>query len=187
MIGGSFGWNHAYDDVDAKFKQCVTANPADLPVCRDARNKALAVPRAVAAAIIAFGPLLVLWLVLYAFRRLGRWTKRAPVARTPQERAWRGLKRRVLCWSRGRAAMTEKVDTEAKQGFQGKVRDLGGALRDIGGAALRETLNWSAYQWTVLALLTAIFLLIALSYGGIRAELAALKENGGGAGLASAR
>ena len=78
--------------------------------------------------------------------------------------------------------MTEKVDTEAKQGFQGKVRDLGGALRDIGGAALRETLNWSAYQWTVLALLTAIFLLIALSYGGIRAELAALKENGGGAG-----
>jgi hypothetical protein len=76
--------------------------------------------------------------------------------------------------------MTEKVDTEAKQGFQGKVRDLGGALRDIGGAALRETLGWSAYQWTVLALLTAIFLLIALSYSGIRAELAALKENGGG-------
>ena len=78
--------------------------------------------------------------------------------------------------------MTEKVDTEAKQGFQGKVRDLGGALRDIGGAALRETVKWSAYQWTVLALLTAIFLLIALSYGGIRAELAALRENGGGAG-----
>jgi hypothetical protein len=77
--------------------------------------------------------------------------------------------------------MIEKVDTEAKQGFQGKVRDLGGALRDIGGAALRETLNWSAYQWTVLALLTAIFLLIALSYGGIRAELAALRENGAGA------
>src|SRR4029453_3645736 len=39
---------------------------------------------------------------------------------------------------------------------------------------------WSAYQCTVLALLTAIFLLIALSYSGIRAELAALKENGGG-------
>ena len=75
--------------------------------------------------------------------------------------------------------MTEKADTGAKQGFQGKVHDLGGALRDIGGAALRETLGWSAYQWTVLALLTAIFLLIALSYGGIRAELAALRENGG--------
>jgi hypothetical protein len=76
VIGGSFGWNHAYDDVDAKFKQCVTANPADLPVCRDARNKALALPRGVAAAIIAFGPLLVVWLVIYALRRLGRWTRR---------------------------------------------------------------------------------------------------------------
>jgi hypothetical protein len=78
--------------------------------------------------------------------------------------------------------MTEKADTEAKPGLQGRFRDLGGALRDIGGAALRETLNWSAYQWTVLALLSAIFLLIALSYGGIRAELAALKWNAGGAG-----
>jgi hypothetical protein len=84
--------------------------------------------------------------------------------------------------ARGRAAMTEKTDTGGKQGFQDRLRDLGGALRDIGGAALRETLNWSAYQWTVLALLTAIFLLIALSYGGIRTELAALKENAGGVG-----
>ena len=78
--------------------------------------------------------------------------------------------------------MNEKADTEAKQGLQGRFRDLGGAVRDIGGAALRETFSWSAYQWTVLALLTAIFLLIALSYGGIRAELAALKENAGGTG-----
>jgi len=78
--------------------------------------------------------------------------------------------------------MNEKADTGAKRGFQDRLRDLGGALRDIGGAALRETFSWSAYQWTVLALLTAIFLLIALSYGGIRAELAALKENAGGAG-----
>jgi hypothetical protein len=81
--------------------------------------------------------------------------------------------------------MTEKADTEANQGLQGRLRDLGGALRDIGGAALRETLGWSAYQWTVLALLTAIFLLIALSYGGIRTELAALKENAGGGGAAA--
>src|SRR5262245_65529435 len=78
--------------------------------------------------------------------------------------------------------MNEKADTGAKRGFQDRLRDLGGALRDIGGAALRETINWSAYQWTVLALLTAIFLLIALSYGGIRAELAALRENVGGTG-----
>jgi hypothetical protein len=76
VIGGSFGWNHAYDDVDAKFKQCVTANPADLPVCRDARNNALAVPRGVAAAIVAFGPILILWLVFYALLRLSRWFRR---------------------------------------------------------------------------------------------------------------
>jgi hypothetical protein len=78
--------------------------------------------------------------------------------------------------------MNEKANTGAKPGFQDKLRDLGGTLRDIGGAALRETFTWSAYQWTVLALLTAIFLLIALSYGGIRTELAALKENAGGTG-----
>jgi hypothetical protein len=37
-----------YDDVDVKFKQCVTAikSAADLQTCRDARNKALAVPDA---------------------------------------------------------------------------------------------------------------------------------------------
>ena len=39
-------WNRA--DVDVKFKQCVTAiqSEADLQTCRDARNKALAVPDA---------------------------------------------------------------------------------------------------------------------------------------------
>jgi hypothetical protein len=77
--------------------------------------------------------------------------------------------------------MSEKAGTEAKQGLHSKLRDLGGAVRDIGGAALRETLGWSAYQWTVLALLTAIFLLVALSYGGIRSELAALKNGGSAA------
>ena len=78
--------------------------------------------------------------------------------------------------------MTEKSHMEPKQGFKGKLRDLAGAAQDTGSAALRETLSWSAYQWTVLALLTAIFLLVALSYGGIRAELAALKQNPGGGG-----
>jgi hypothetical protein len=77
VIGGSFGWNHAYDDVDAKFKQCVTAikSAADLQACRDARNDALAVPRGVAAPIVAFGPLLVLWLVFYGLLRLIRWIR----------------------------------------------------------------------------------------------------------------
>ncbi|MGD9501695.1 MAG: hypothetical protein AB7V40_04325 [Methyloceanibacter sp.] len=75
--------------------------------------------------------------------------------------------------------MTEPAGTEPKQGFQGGLRHLGGAMKDTGSAALRETLLWSAYQWTVLALLVAIFLLVALSYGGIRAELAAMRENAG--------
>jgi hypothetical protein len=68
VIGGSFGWNHAYDDVDVKFKQCVTAikSAADLQACRDARNDALAVPRGVAAAIVAFGPLLALYGLVFA-------------------------------------------------------------------------------------------------------------------------
>jgi hypothetical protein len=41
-------WNHAYDDADVKFKQCVAVikSAADLQTCRDARNKALAVPDA---------------------------------------------------------------------------------------------------------------------------------------------
>jgi hypothetical protein len=78
--------------------------------------------------------------------------------------------------------MNDKAETGAKRGLNDRLRDLGGAVQDIGGAALRETFSWSAYQWTVLALLTAIFLLIALSYGGIRAELAALKGNASVAG-----
>lgn len=75
--------------------------------------------------------------------------------------------------------MKEEAHTEEPHGLSAKLRDFGGAARDIGHAGLRETLTWSAYQWTVLALLTAIFLLVALSYGGIRAELAALKQNAG--------
>jgi hypothetical protein len=78
--------------------------------------------------------------------------------------------------------MAEKADMQEPHGLAAKLRDVGGAAQDMSHAALRETLSWSTYQWTVLALLTAIFLLVALSYGGIRAELAALKQNAGGAG-----
>jgi hypothetical protein len=78
VIAGSFGWNHAYDGVDADFKQCVAAIKAapDLQVCRDARNSALAVPRGVSAAVVAFGPLLVVWLVFYGLVLLYRWIRR---------------------------------------------------------------------------------------------------------------
>jgi hypothetical protein len=75
--------------------------------------------------------------------------------------------------------MQDEVHTEDPHRFSAKLRDFGGIARDISHSALRETLSWSAYQWTVLALLTAIFLLVALSYGGIRAELAVLKQNAG--------
>ena len=75
--------------------------------------------------------------------------------------------------------MADEAQIGNRQGFAAKLRDFGGTARDVGHTALREALTWSAYQWTVLALLTAIFLLVALSYGGIRAELATLKQNAG--------
>lgn len=75
--------------------------------------------------------------------------------------------------------MTDEVQTGARHKLAAKLQGFTGAARDMTHAALRETLSWSAYQWSVLALLTAIFLLLALSYGGIRAELAALKQDAG--------
>lgn len=75
--------------------------------------------------------------------------------------------------------MTDEAYRDERQGLTGKLRDLTGGARDIARAALKEAMNWDAYKWTVLALLTATFLLVALSYGGIRAELAALKQDRG--------
>ena len=75
--------------------------------------------------------------------------------------------------------MTDEVQTGERHKLTARLRDFTGAARDMTHAALRETLSWSAYQWSVLALLTAIFLLVALSYGGIRAELSALKQDAG--------
>ena len=60
---------------------------------------------------------------------------------------------------------------------------MGDGAKGHGPPALQEAMAWTAYQWTVLALLTAIFLLVALSYGGIRTELAALKQERAGHGL----
>jgi len=75
--------------------------------------------------------------------------------------------------------MAEEVVTPERQGFTAKLADLTAGARDMAHAALKEAMTWSAYQWTVLALLTATFLLVALSYGGIRTELAALKQERG--------
>ncbi len=75
--------------------------------------------------------------------------------------------------------MTDETYTDQQRGLTAKLRDLTGGASDMARAALKEAMTWDAYKWTVLALLTATFLLVALSYGGIRAELAALKENRG--------
>jgi hypothetical protein len=72
-----------------------------------------------------------------------------------------------------------------KPGLGAKLADVMAGARDQARTALREAMTWSFYQWTVLALLTAIFILVALSYGGIRGELGALKsERGPEAGAA---
>jgi hypothetical protein len=72
--------------------------------------------------------------------------------------------------------MTDEAYTGQAHGLKGKLADLAAGAKDMAHAALKEAMAWSGYQWTVLALLTATFLLVALSYGGIRAELAALKD-----------
>jgi len=74
--------------------------------------------------------------------------------------------------------MTDEVYTHERRGLMARLSDLTGGARDMTRAALKEAMTWDAYKWTVLALLTATFLLVALSYGGIRTELAALKQPG---------
>ena len=80
--------------------------------------------------------------------------------------------------------MTDEAYTGEAHGLKSKLADLGAGAKDMAHAALKEAMAWSGYQWTVLALLTATFLLVALSYGGIRAELAALKEARGASATA---
>jgi hypothetical protein len=76
--------------------------------------------------------------------------------------------------------MTDEAYTEPPRGFGAKAKDWTSGASEICRSALKEAMTWTAYQWTVLALLTATFLLVALSYGGIRSELAALKPDRGG-------
>jgi ketosteroid isomerase-like protein len=67
VIGGSWGWRHAYDKADADFRVCLTAakSVADVKACRETRFRAIAVPRGVSAAVVALAPLAVIWLVVY--------------------------------------------------------------------------------------------------------------------------
>jgi hypothetical protein len=75
-------------------------------------------------------------------------------------------------------AMTESVFTFERRGIQAWLGDIAGGAKDMVRSALSEAMTWDLYKWTVLALMTAIFILVALSYGGIRAELATLKRSG---------
>lgn len=86
--------------------------------------------------------------------------------------------------------MTDEAFTDDRRGLAAKAWDLTAGARETARAASKEAMTWNAYQWTVLALLTATFVLVALSYGGIRAELAALRQVQGGVSaqdLATAR
>jgi hypothetical protein len=72
--------------------------------------------------------------------------------------------------------MADEAYAGEEHGLKAKLAELTAGARDMAHSALNEAMAWSAYQWTVLALLTAIFVLVALSYGGVRTELAALKQ-----------
>jgi len=72
--------------------------------------------------------------------------------------------------------MADEAYAGDEHGLKARLADLTAGARDVAHGVLTEAMAWSAYQWTVLALLTAIFVLVALSYGGIRSELAALKQ-----------
>jgi hypothetical protein len=77
--------------------------------------------------------------------------------------------------------MTDNVFTPERRGIGAWFADVLAGVKDMARAALSEALTWDLYKWTVLALMTATFILVALSYGGIRTELAALKEERAGA------
>jgi hypothetical protein len=72
--------------------------------------------------------------------------------------------------------MADEAYAGEEHGLKAKLAELTAGAKDMAHSALTEAMAWTAYQWTVLALLTAIFILVALSYGGIRTELAALKQ-----------
>lgn len=83
--------------------------------------------------------------------------------------------------------MADEAYAGEEHGLKAKLAELTGGAKDMAHGALTEAMAWTAYQWTVLALLTAIFILVALSYGGIRTELAALKQENAAPGEDLAR
>ena len=83
--------------------------------------------------------------------------------------------------------MSDEAFRDEQHSFKAKLADLTAGAKDMAHGALQEAMAWTAYQWAVLALLSAIFILVALSYGGIRTELAALKQENAAPGEDLAR
>ena len=79
VIGGSWGWRHAYDKADAEFRVCIAGvkSVTDVQACRDTRFRAIAVPRGVSASIVALAPITVVGLFIYGLVWLMRRTRRA--------------------------------------------------------------------------------------------------------------
>jgi ketosteroid isomerase-like protein len=86
VIGGSWGWRHAYDKADAEFRVCLTAakTVADVKACRETRFRAIAVPRGVSAAVVALAPLAVIWLVVYGLIFAARRIRQTASPRPPR-------------------------------------------------------------------------------------------------------
>ena len=60
--------------------------------------------------------------------------------------------------------MTHEAFGDERHGLRAKLADIGDGARDMSHAALKEAMAWTAYQWTVLALLTAIFVPVSYTH-----------------------
>ena len=68
--------------------------------------------------------------------------------------------------------MTDEPYTDVRQNFTARAMDMS-------RVALKEAMAWDLFKWVVIALLTATILLLALLVGGIRSDIAELKQNRG--------
>jgi hypothetical protein len=78
IVGGTIGWKHAHDEADAAFRSCIDGvqSAAQLQACRDVHFQAIAMPRGISAAIIAFFPILVVWVLIFGVVGIVRWIRR---------------------------------------------------------------------------------------------------------------
>jgi hypothetical protein len=78
MVAGTFAWKHAHDQADAAFRSCIDGvqTAAQLQACRAVHFQAIAMPRGISAAIVAFVPILVAWVLIFGIVGLVRWIRR---------------------------------------------------------------------------------------------------------------